>query len=279
MWPRAFFLEKAMNYYPFHLGDYASHTGHLEPMEDLAYRRMLDAYYLREGQLPTDVSEVARLIRLRDQVAIVKDVLNEFFQQTPDGWRHIRCDEEIAKMQDKQAKARSSAQASVNARRAKAQPMLGDSSTDVQQTFNERSTDVQLPTPTPTPTPIEEYICPPDGEPEAKDGLPVCQHQAVMDLYHQHLPTLRRVEVWNATRQSYLRQRWREVAIDIGKRRPATQEAILEWWSGFFQHINTSKFLTGKVNSKDGRAFMADLEWIIKPSNFAKIIEGKYHGT
>jgi hypothetical protein len=53
----------------------------------------------------------------------------------------------------------------------------------------------------------------------------------------------------------------------------------LEWWSGFFQHINTSKFLTGKVNSKDGRAFVADLEWIIKPSNFAKIIEGKYHGT
>jgi hypothetical protein len=69
------------------------------------------------------------------------------------------------------------------------------------------------------------------------------------------------------------------VAIDIGQSRPATQEAVLEWWAGFFQHINKSKFLTGKVNSKDGRAFVADLEWIIKPSNFAKIIEGKYHGT
>jgi hypothetical protein len=32
------------------------------------------------------------------------------------------------------------------------------------------------------------------------------------------------------------------------------------------------------VNSKDGRAFTADLEWILKPSNFAKIVEGKYHG-
>ena len=279
MWPRAFFLEKAMNYYPFHVGDYASHTGHLDPMEDLAYRRMLDAYYLREGQLPTDVSEVSRLIRLRDQTAIVRDVLNEFFQQTPEGWRHIRCDEEIAKMQDKQAKARASAQASVNARRAKANPTLTEGLTDAQQTFNERSTDVQLPTPTPTPTPNEEYICPPDGEPEAKDGLPVCQHKAVMDLYHQHLPTLRRVEVWNASRQGYLRQRWREVAIDIGKSRPATDEAMLEWWAGFFQHINKSKFLTGKVNSKDGRAFVADLEWIIKPSNVSKNIEGKYHGT
>jgi hypothetical protein len=37
--------------------------------------------------------------------------------------------------------------------------------------------------------------------------------------------------------------------------------------------------LTGKVNSKDGRAFVADLEWILKPSNFAKIVEGKYHGS
>lgn len=92
-----------MNYYPFHLGDYASHTGHLEPMEDLAYRRMLDAYYLRETPLPPSVPEVARLIRMRQNVTEVEAVLNEFFLLTSEGWRHSRCDEEIAKMQDKQA--------------------------------------------------------------------------------------------------------------------------------------------------------------------------------
>ncbi len=92
-----------MNYYPFHLGDYASHTGHLEPMEDLAYRRMLDAYYLRETPLPAPVPEVARLIRMRQNVTEVEVVLNEFFLLTSEGWRHSRCDEEIAKMQDKQA--------------------------------------------------------------------------------------------------------------------------------------------------------------------------------
>jgi len=125
-----------------------------------------------------------------------------------------------------------------------------------------------------------EIICPPDGEPEGPlSSLPGCNHQAVISLYHKHLPTLRRVEVWNTARQGYLRQRWREVAADISQSRPATHEEILEWWAGFFQHINKSKFLTGKVNSKDGRAFLADLEWIIKPSNFAKIVEGKYHGT
>ena len=149
-----------MNYYPFHLGDYAAHTAHLEAMEDLAYRRMLDAYYLREGPLPAEPQEVARLIRMRQHIAEVEAVLREFFELTPEGWRHSRCDEEIERMQDKQAKARASAAASVNARRAKAQPSSNERAANVEQTLNERSTDVELPTPTPTPTPKEKEKAP-----------------------------------------------------------------------------------------------------------------------
>lgn len=134
-----------MNYYPFHIGDYATHTAHLEPMEDLAYRRLLDLYYLREGCLPSDPAECARLIRMRTEVEMVASVLAEFFEDTPDGWYSDRCDKEVSRMLDKQAKAQASAQASVNARRANAQ-----------RTLNERSTDVELPTPTPIPTPEEK---------------------------------------------------------------------------------------------------------------------------
>ena len=146
-----------MNYYPFHLGDYAAHTGHLEPMEDLAYRRLLDQYYLREGPLPADTETTAKLVRMRSFKADVESVLNEFFTLTADGWTHGRCTQEIEKMQDKQAKARVSAQASVNARKVKSMSVR---STDAQEASNERSTnvqknqtDVKLPTPTPTPTP------------------------------------------------------------------------------------------------------------------------------
>ena len=140
-----------MNYYPFHLGAYAAHTAHLEPMEDLAYRRMLDAYYLREEPLPAEPADVARLIRMRQNMAEVEAVLREFFDLTEDGWSHARCDEEIRHMQDKQAKARASAAASVNARRAKAEQPSNVRSTSAQQTLNVRSTDAELPTPTPTP--------------------------------------------------------------------------------------------------------------------------------
>jgi hypothetical protein len=123
-----------------------------------------------------------------------------------------------------------------------------------------------------------ECNSPPSGEPEDAK-IPKCEHQSVIDMYHKHLPALRKVEVWNAARQGYLRQRWREVAIELSKEKDIVAADILTWFDDFFQHIGTSKFLTGKVNSKDGRAFTADLEWILKPSNFAKIVEGKYHGA
>jgi hypothetical protein len=93
------------------------------------------------------------------------------------------------------------------------------------------------------------------------------------------LPTLRRVEVWNDTRKGYLKQRWREVAKELSDKQEIKAEDVLAWFTEFFKHIATSRFLTGRVNDKSGRAFAADLEWILKPSNFAKIVEGKYHGT
>ena len=124
-----------------------------------------------------------------------------------------------------------------------------------------------------------EIICPPDGEPLDGNKLPGCDHKAVIALYHQNLPTLRKVEVWNETRKGYLRQRWREVAAELAEQKPITGHDVLTWWADFFSHIGTSKFLTGRVNDKSGRSFVADLEWIIKPTNFCKIVEGKYHGA
>jgi len=122
------------------------------------------------------------------------------------------------------------------------------------------------------------FICPPDGEPKPKK-LPECDHKAVIELYHQNLPTMRRVEVWNETRAGYLRQRWREVAAELAQANDIDANDVLNWWGQFFQSVSKSRFLTGRVNGKDGRAFVADLEWILKPSNFAKIVEGKYHGN
>lgn len=90
-----------MNFYSFHIGDYVSHTHHLTAIEDITYRRLLDLYYLQEKPLESDVSVVARMVRMSDHETVVHSVLNEFFSKTPEGWSNKRCDEEIAKYRSK----------------------------------------------------------------------------------------------------------------------------------------------------------------------------------
>ena len=97
-----------MNFYAFHIGDYASATQHLTDLEDLAYRRMIDIYYVSERPLPLDRRHLYRLLRansqdMRDAVDVVID---EFFTETEVGWRHGRCDAEIAKATEKSDKAK-----------------------------------------------------------------------------------------------------------------------------------------------------------------------------
>ena len=84
-----------MHYYQFHIGDYKSHTHHLSPMEDLAFRRLLDHYYLHE--VPIKQRDIARQIGLRDFEQEVLTVLDEFFVSTENGFINPRADEEINK--------------------------------------------------------------------------------------------------------------------------------------------------------------------------------------
>ena len=94
-----------MIWYKFHLGDYITHTLHLSDAEDLAYRRLLDLYYMSEKEIPLNTEEVARKIRL--DLDITESVLDEFFEMTETGYRNNRCDAEIAKYQHQVATNRS----------------------------------------------------------------------------------------------------------------------------------------------------------------------------
>ena len=106
-------------------------------------------------------------------------------------------------------------------------------------------------------------------------GNPPCPHQEVVALYHEVLPANPRVLDWNETRQGYLRARWRKGVAD-GKY--STVEDGLAHWRRFFEFVAKSRFLTGLTDGRDGKPpFVADLEWLIRPTNFSKIVEGKYH--
>ena len=87
-----------MHYYQFHIGDYKSHTHHLSVIEDIAYRRLLDHYYLHEA--PIKQRDIARQIGMRDYEQDVLSVLNEFFVSTDQGFVNPRADETIAKYRE-----------------------------------------------------------------------------------------------------------------------------------------------------------------------------------
>lgn len=99
-----------MHYYQFNIGDYAAHTAHLDEIEDLAYRRMLDYCYLNECGLPETVEEIARVIRMRTHCERIATVLLEFFVLHSDNtYRHKRVEKEIEAFREKSKKAAESA--------------------------------------------------------------------------------------------------------------------------------------------------------------------------
>ena len=125
-----------MHYYPFNIGDYKSHTAHLDDMEDLAYRRLLDLYYLHERYLDESSMTVARQIGMRDHHEKVQSVLQEFFVLGETGWSNVRADREILRFHGKKDQAS-------RAGKASAQQKFNGRSTDVQRDFNGRSTESQ----------------------------------------------------------------------------------------------------------------------------------------
>jgi uncharacterized protein YdaU (DUF1376 family) len=93
-----------MHHYPFHVGDYLLKTVHLDPMEDLCYRRLLDIYYSSECPIPLETESVARRLRLSTEVVL--KVLREFFREEKDGWHKGRCDREIVDYKARANRAR-----------------------------------------------------------------------------------------------------------------------------------------------------------------------------
>lgn len=88
-----------------------------------------------------------------------------------------------------------------------------------------------------------------------------CPYAKIIGLYHCILPELNQVKVLPETAKAHLRSRWRE----------DKQRQNLEWWDQFFRTVKASPFLTGNV-----RDWRADLAWLVRPNNFAKVINGNY---
>jgi len=81
--------------------------------------------------------------------------------------------------------------------------------------------------------------------------------QAFIDLCPS-LPAPKESAKWSGSRKRNVRARWKEYPS-------------IEFWEDYFNRVEESEFLSGRVTR-----WRADFDWLMKPSNFEKVLEGKY---
>ncbi len=123
------------------------------------------------------------------------------------------------------------------------------------------------PSPSPSPKPIDtpNGVSSPDASGDSPDPpkIPQCPQGEIKALYHEILcPPLAPVNEWSPELAKILRNMWRE--------KPERWE--LTWWEKYFRFVKASDFLMGRKTD-----FIADLEWIIRPRNRTKILNGRFH--
>jgi uncharacterized protein YdaU (DUF1376 family) len=264
-----------MHYYPHHIGDFNAATRHLSRLERSIYRDLIELYYETESPLSIDLERVCRRIMAcsPEERSAARDVLNEFFALTDAGWTHKRCEEELAKYRRMSAGGRAGAEN----RWSKGKPAQTDAPpiaplcppySPPNGEGNGEAMGGRMPTKNQEPRTKKE-IAPSELVPQG--GAPDCPHAEIVELYHECCPTLARVMVLSPKRQALMRSRWREVWADLKWDRAGG----VVWFREFFESVNRSDFLTGRA--KSDRQWQADLEWLMLPSNFVKVAEGRYN--
>ena len=85
-----------MKWYKFPVAEYHEYISpKLADAEDLAYRRLMDLYYLGEGSLPGDAWALAEAIRL--DLDCVEPVLSKFFDLEGGRYHHPEWDADLTR--------------------------------------------------------------------------------------------------------------------------------------------------------------------------------------
>jgi uncharacterized protein YdaU (DUF1376 family) len=248
-----------MHYFQFNIGDYASHTRHLSLMEDLAYRRMLDTYYLHEQALPEDPIQVARIIGMREFAAEVEQVLADFFELSEEGWCHSRADREIAQYQaflDKQREnGKRGGRPRKNPDETHRKPTANPSQT---QTEPKKSLTTNHKPLTNNQSLSSKDDCASGDAPEPDEDF------SVHDF----------VESWNAIASECGLASIRKLtdsrrrAFNVRRR----EYPNMDDWKRAFQCLRTTKWMHGE--NRNG--WRADPDFFLQAKSFTKLVEGQY---
>lgn len=112
--------------------------------------------------------------------------------------------------------------------------------------------------------------------------IPNCPHARLVELFQRMLPTAKKVVVVGPGNElgKALKARWRSLAAaEEGEFTGYTcVEDGLKKWAAIFALAGRSKFLTGRVPSRNGEApFELSLLWMVGPKNMEKLLNGFYN--
>lgn len=234
------------HWYKFYPGDWIRDTGDLTLEEKGAYFTLINHYYSTRQPIPTDIHKLKRILNTTLQkTRKFLPIFRRFFEEKNDLFHHKKIDFEL----DKALKKSEIASANAHAR-WHADSMLPEPEPDKDSNVVD----------------IKNISTTSSDSPSAKSDRVAVPFQEIVKLYHKLLPMLARVEKLTTTRQGFIRQRWQQDLPD------------LEHWSNYFNYVSKSKFLIGLAPPiGDKPPFRADLEWLTRPSNYAKVAEEKYH--
>jgi uncharacterized protein YdaU (DUF1376 family) len=253
-----------VHYFQLNIGDLLKRAGHLAPLK-LGVLMYLELWYRsQERPIPDETALEAG----RAPEPVVRAVLEEFFQRRAAGWWNGSIEADIKRVSQKSVNC---SNAGKLGGRPKKNRSLSDGKPNAKPPHNpipqeelsvsekERASD--------TVGEIADFALGSTAEQKAERKRKPCPFDRIIAMYHEALPALPRFEVRTAARDAQIRQRY---VNDL------PTEAH---WRNFFSHVSASDFLMGRAPAAPGRkVFRADLEWLTKQANFAKIKEQKYHG-
>jgi len=107
----------------------------------------------------------------------------------------------------------------------------------------------------------KEYISSEEDKSKPEVSTP-CPHEKIRELYNSLLPELVTCTNRNKVFDKHTKSRWNE----------SKDRQDMTWWENFFKSVRDSDFLMGRTD----KPFTCSLDWLVKPSNFTKVLNGNY---
>lgn len=267
-------------WYAWFPGDYASKTATLTLVEHGAYRVLLDHYYEMHGSMVANATLLLRVCRAFDsaEIAAVHSVLAKYFVERDGYYHHERADAELAKramLREKRAAAGSKGgkQKVANATNlleplpdvCQTQQQLQQQPKKEENHLESDSSSKRVGDVASDPAPASFGKKPSKKKNNGIEvGIPTDDVGAIVDYWnglaeHVGLPQVRMV---TATRRQKVQARINELGgvVNLGS---------------VIDKIEHQPFLLGK----NKRNWQATFDWVMEPSNLAKVAENTYANT